>query len=236
MKIRLPALFVIALIAGLAACKKKYDDTPTLVSKVKLNVINTSVDTINIYRNGSRLNTTSAILPGYFTAYYDVPEGQQIYEVKKPFNVGTSIVQNLFSITLPADTNFYRTLFVTDGKADDAFTTPDIFKADTVTATKDSTCFIRLVNSSPGSGALDMTFGSTTASSNVAFKGHSDFALVSLYKDASVTGVTALKIFNTGSATPLYTDSVTLTPGTNYTIYTLGTPGTTGFNIGFKPD
>ena len=114
MKIRLSALFVIALIAVLAACKKKNDDAPTVVTTTKLNVINASADTINIYRNGSRLNTTSAIFPGYFTAYYDAPERQQIYEVKKPFNVNTGIVQNLFSITLPADTNFYRNLFITD--------------------------------------------------------------------------------------------------------------------------
>ncbi|MBS1521255.1 MAG: DUF4397 domain-containing protein [Bacteroidetes bacterium] len=234
MKIRLPALFVIALIVGLAACKKTYDDAPTVVTQVKLSILNASADTINIYQNGSRLNTTSAILPGYFTAYTNVPKGQQTYEVKKPFNVNTSIVQNLFSITLAADTNFYHTLFITDEKADDAFRTTDVFK--TATTAVDSTCFLRLVNSSPGSGSLDMTFGNTTVSSSIPFKGYSDFTLVSIYKDASQTGLTALKIFNTGSSTPLYIDSVSLNAGTNYTIYTLGTPGTTGFNIGFKPN
>lgn len=235
MKIRLSALFAIALMGGLAACKKKNDDAPTVVAKVKLNVINASADTVNIYLNGSRLNTTSAILPGYFTGYYNVPEGQQTYGVKKPFNVNTNVVQNLFSITLPADTNFQHSLFITDGKADDAFETVDTFKKDTTTAA-DSTCFIRLVNSSPGSGALNMTFGSTTVSSGIAFKGYSDFTLVNTYQGASVTGVIPLKIFNTGSNTPLYIDSVSLNPGTNYTVYTLGTPGTTGFNIGFKPN
>ncbi len=235
MKIRLPALFVIALIVGLTACKKKYDDAPIFIHKVGLSVINASADTINIYLNGSRLNTTSAILPGYFTKYDSVPRGRQIYEVKKPFNVGTSIVQNLFSITIQ-DTSLRQTLFVTDEKADDAFRTTDIFKTDTAKATQDSTCFIRLVNSSPGSGSLDLTFGSATVSSGIPFKGYSDFTLVNLYKDASKTGVTALKIFNTGSGTLLYRDSVTLTPGINYTVYTLGTPGSTGFNIGFKPN
>jgi len=228
-------LFVIVLIVGLAACKKNYDDAPAVVRQVELNFINASADTINIYRNGSRLNTTSAILPGYFTAYYPVPEGQQIFEVKKPFNVNTNVVQNLFTITLPADTNYARTLFITDAKADDAFAIDDVFYVDSTKAA-DSTCFIRLVNSSPGSGALTMTFGSTTVSSSIPFKGHSDFALVSLYKDASVTGLTALKIFNAGSSTPFYTDSVSLNPGTNYTVYTLGTPAPTGFNIGFKPN
>lgn len=227
-------MFVIALILGLAACKKKYDDAPAFIHKVALSVVNASPDTVNIYLNGSRLNTTSAILPGYFIKYDSVPRGQQIYEVKKPFNVSTGIVQNLFSITIQ-DTSLQQTLFVTDGKADDAFRTTDIFKRDTA-VTRDSTCFIRLVNSSPGSGALDMIFGSTTVSSSIPFKSSSDFTLVNLYKDASKTGLTALKIFNTGSSTPLYIDSVSLTTYTNYTIYTLGTPGTGGFTIGFKPN
>jgi len=233
MKIRLPALFLMALIAGLAACKKTYDDAPAVVPTVKLNVINASADTINIYRAGSRLNSTSAILPEFSTAYFDVPEGQQVYEVKKPFNINTNVVQNLFSITLPADTNYYRTLFVTDEKAENAFTVSNIFYQDNTTAA-DSTCFIRLVNSSPGSGSLTMTFGSTTVASNIPFKGHSDFALVSLYKDASVTGLTALKLYNAGSSTPFYTDSLSLNSVTNYTIYTLGTPGPTSFNVGVK--
>jgi hypothetical protein len=234
MKIRLSALFVIALIVGLVACKKKYDDAPAIVHKVGLSVINASADTVNVYLNGSRLNTISAILPGYFTQYDSVPRGQQIYELKKPFNVSTGIVQNLFSLAIN-DTSLRQTLFVTDQKADDAFKTTDVFKTDTTSAA-DSTTFIRLVNSSPGSGALDMTFGTTTVSSSIPFKGYSDFMLVNLYKDASVTGVTPLKIFRTGSGTLLYIDSVTLNSGTNYTIYTLGTPGTAGFTIGFKPN
>jgi hypothetical protein len=234
MKIRLSALFVIALFAGLTACKKKYDDAPTFVSKVALSVLNASADTINIYLNGSRLNTTSAILPGYYTRYDSIPRGKQIYEIKKPFNINSGVVQNLFSITMQ-DTSLRQTLFVTDNKADDAFSIPDIFKTDTVTATKDSTCFIRLVNSSSGSGALNMTFGSVTVSNGIPFKGYSEFVLVNPYKEASVTGLTALKIFNAGSSTPLYIDSVSLNPQTNYTVYTLGTPGAAGFNIGFKP-
>jgi hypothetical protein len=232
MKIRLSTLFVIALIVGLAACKKKYDDAPTVVSQVALNIINASADTVNIYRNGSRLNTTSAILPSYSTGYYYVPKGQQIYEVKKPFNVTTNTIQTLFSITLPADSNLNHTLFITDEKADDAFQTVDDFKTDTT----DSTCFIRMVNTSPGSGALDMSYGSTTVFSGVAFKGYTEFTLVNTVKDASVTGVIPLKIFNTGSGTPLYIDSVSLTQGAHYTIYTLGTPGTTGFSVGFRQD
>jgi len=220
---------------GVVSCNKKNNDAPAVVKQVALNFVNASADTINIYRNGSRLNTTSAILPGYFTAYYPVSEGQQIFEIRKPFNVSTGVVQNLFSVTLPADTNYYRTLFITDEKADDAFAIHDVFKVDS-SAAQDSTCFIRLVNTSPGSGSLNMTFGNTAVSSDVPFKGYSDFAIVNLYKDASITGVTALKIFTTGSTQAFYTDSVTLNAGTNYTVYTLGTPGAAGFTIGLKPN
>ncbi|MBV8390793.1 MAG: hypothetical protein JO080_13400, partial [Mucilaginibacter sp.] len=95
MKIRLSALFVIAFIIGLSACKKTYDDAPKVVSQVALNVVNASADTVNIYLNGSRLNTTSAILPGYSTGYYRVPKGQQIYEIKKPFNIYANAIQTL---------------------------------------------------------------------------------------------------------------------------------------------
>ncbi|MDO3625877.1 DUF4397 domain-containing protein [Mucilaginibacter sp. BT774] len=232
MKIRLSVLFVIALIVGLAACKKKYDDAPSAVSQVRLNVVNASADTVNIYLNGSRLNTTSAILPSYSTGYYYVPEGKQTYEVKKPFNVNTSAVHSLFSITLPADTDFYHTLFITDGKADDAFQTIDSFPEDTTS----NTCYIRFVNSSPGSGNLDMSYGGTTLFSAVAFKSYSKLSLISTTNGASVTGLIPIKIFNTGSSTPLYIDSVSLTSGSRYTLYTLGTPGTTGFSLGFRRD
>ena len=235
MKIRLPALFLITFIVGLVACKKKNDDAPTIVSKVGLNIINTSVDTVNVYLNGSRLNTTTAILPGYSTGYYPVPKGQQTYEVKKPFNITTSTVQTLFSITLTADTNPNHTLFITDGKAGDAFQTIDVFKTDT-SATGDSSCYIRLVNSSPTSGALDMSYGNVAVSTNVAFQKYTDFIEVATNKGVSATGLIPLKLFGTGSTTPLYIDSVSLTPGSHYTYYTLGTPGTTGFTVAYRRD
>jgi len=235
MKIRLSALFVIALIIGVVSCNKKNNDAPAVVTKVRLNVLNASVDTVNIYQNGSRLNTTSAILPGYSTGYYYVPKGQQTYEVRKPFNVNTSVIQNLFSITVPADTNYYRTLFITDAKAEDAFLTRDVFKTDT-SATADSSCYIRFVNSSPASGAVDISYGNVIVSSNVAFQKYTDFVEVNTIKGASITGLIPLKIFSTGSSTPLYTDSVSLTTGAHYTIYTLGTPGVSGFTFGFRQD
>lgn len=235
MKIRLSALVIIALIIGLAACKKTYDDAPTVVSQVRLNVINASADTVNVYLNGSRLNTTSAIFPAYSTGYYYIPGGKQTYGIKKPFNVSSNTIQNLFSITLPVDSkdsNLYHTLFITDEKADDAFETKDNFTAFPGSTT--DTCYIRFVNSSPGSGPLDVTFGGTKLFSNVAFKSNSEFALINTANGASATGVIPLEVFNAGSTTPLYIDSVSLNSGNYYTFFTLGTPGTTGFTITYR--
>lgn len=225
-------MVIIDLIIGLAACKKTYDDAPTVVSQVRLNVINASADTVNIYLNGSRLNSTSAIFPGYSTGYYYVPEGKQTYGIKKPFNVSSNTIQNLFSITLPADSNLYHTLFITDEKADNAFETKDNFTAFPGSVT--DTCYIRFVNSSPGSGALDITYGGSKLFSNVAFKSNSEFTLINTANGASVTGLIPLEVFNAGSTTPLYIDSVGLTAGTYYTFYTMGTPGTTGFTLTYR--
>lgn len=234
MNIRLPALLAIAFIIGFSACKKTYNDAPAVVPQVGLNVINASVDTFNIYLNGSRLNSTSTILPGYSTGYYHVNIGQQSYQIKKPFNITTNTIQTLFSITLPADTNLNHTLFVTDGTAKDAFVTVDNFSA--IPGSGTDTCYVRFVNSSPGFGALDVSYGGAKLFSNVAFKGYSGFSLVNTVKGASVTGVIPLEIFSAGSTTPLYIDSVGLNQGAHYTFYTLGIPGTPGFTMAYRQD
>lgn len=227
-------MLAIAFITGLSACKKAYNDAPTVVPQVGFNVINASADTFNIYLNGSRLNSTSTILPGYSTGYYHVDKGQQSYQIKKPFNTATNTIQTLFTIAVPADTNLNHTLFVTDGTASDAFVTIDNFAP--IPGSGTDTCYMRFVNSSPGAGALDVTYGGTKLFSSIAFKNKSDFTLVNTVNGASVTGVVPLEIFSAGSTTPLFIDSVSLNQGAHYTFYTLGTPGTKGFAIGFRTD
>ena len=201
-----------------------------MTTMVGLDVINAWSEPFNIYLNGSRLNTTSVIQSGFSTGYLSVPAGPQAYQVKAPFNIATSTIQTLFSITVPTPADVYpnHTLFVTDANLNDAFVTVDNLPADTAT-------YIRLVNSSPGSGALDMAFGNATPATNIPFKKASEFKLVSITNGASPSGQIALKLFNTGTSTPLYIDSVGFTQG-SYTIYTLGTPGTAGFSIGIRQD
>ena len=220
----------IVLIIGLSACKKTYDDAPTVVTQVGLNVVNASVDTFNFYLNGSRKNTTSTILPGAITGYYSVPAGQQSYQLKKPFNIATNTIQTLFSITLPADSNVYRSLFVTDATVANAFAIDDIPNS----TTKTDTCFIRFANAAPGSGSLDMALGSTTQFPNVAFKSVTGSVYASTTLDASVTsGLIPIKVFAHGSTTPLAIDSVSLQQGASYTFFLQGKAGTPGYSINY---
>src|SRR6266700_6935581 len=130
MNIRLSMLFVITAILGLSACKKN-NDAPTVIPQVGLNVINASVDTFNLYLNGTRQNSTATILPGYSTGYYPVPAGQQSYQIRKQFNTATNTIQTLFSITSPADTNPYHSLFSTGETASEAFFSVDLLQTDT---------------------------------------------------------------------------------------------------------
>jgi hypothetical protein len=230
MKIRLSALLAIALIVGLSACKKTNNDAPAVITQVRLNVVNASVDTFNFYLNGSRKNTTSTILPGSITGYYYVPAGQQSYQLKKPFNIATNTIQTLFSITLPADSNVYRSLFVTDATEANAFAIDDIPNS----TTKTDTCFIRFVNASPGSGPLDMALGSTTQFTNVAFKSVTGSVYASITLDADTTsGLIPIKVFAHGSTTPLATDSVSLQQGASYTFFLQGKAGTPGYSINY---
>ncbi|MDB5022294.1 MAG: hypothetical protein JWP78_49 [Mucilaginibacter sp.] len=220
-------MFIIISIIALSACKKN-NDAPVTPKAGGLDVINASADTFNFYLNGTRMNATSSIVPGFSTGYYPVPAGQQSCQIKKQFNTVTNTIQTLLSITIPADIYPYHSLFVTDENVNDAFSTVD--KLDTTS--KPNMCFIRFVNASPGSGGLDMAYGSATQFMNVAFKSAGEFILISTVDGASASGSIPIKIFTAGSTTPLVTDSVKLAAQKSYTFYAQGKAGTSGFSIG----
>jgi hypothetical protein len=227
MSIRLLILLIIVfVVGGLSACKKN-NDAPTVNQTVGLNVINASADTVNFYLNGTRLNGTSNLLPGYSTGYYPVPVGSQTFQIKKPFNTVTNTMQTLFNITLTSDNNPYHSLFITGPALVDTFTTVD--KLDTTS--KSDTCFIRFVNASPGTTALDMAYGGTTQFTNRPSKSVTAFTFVNTVTGASINGFIALKVFKAGTTVALATDSVTLVRGSSYTFYSVGVPGSATFSI-----
>ncbi|HEY4195413.1 MAG TPA: DUF4397 domain-containing protein [Mucilaginibacter sp.] len=224
MKIRLLILLAVVFIAGLSACKKN-NDMPVITSMVGLNIINASADTVNIYLNGTRLNNGSNLLPGISTGYYSVPAGEQSYQFKSAFNTTGSTVKTLFSKTLPVDSSFYRSLFVTDETAAGAFTLDDVLLTDTLA----NTCLVRFVNASPDAGTLNVAFGDTTQFKSIPYRSASDFVLV------GVSGVKPVKIFPANSTTPLLSTKVDLGAGVSYTFYSKGKlkgTGTAAFSLG----
>jgi hypothetical protein len=90
---------------------------------------------------------------------------------------------------------------------------------------------MRFVNTSPGAGNLDMAYGNNNPISNLPFAKGSDFQYANVNNGVSASGLMALKIYNSGSSTPLLIDSVSLYSGNYYTVYTIGNPGDAGFNI-----
>jgi hypothetical protein len=230
MIIRLPGLFFIAFIIGLSAiglsaCKKNNDAPSTVNSIDSLNIINASVDTINFYLNGTRLNNNSNLYPAGSSGYYTVPSGLQSYQIKKAFNPATSIVQTLFSIPLTFEAHHYYSLFVAGETLALAFSTVDTLKANTIK----NTCKVRFVNASPDAGSLDMAVGDTTQFKNQAFKSASGFVLV------GVSGRKPIKVYATGSTVPIISGIVNLLAGKSYTFYSKGKLNGTGnavFSVG----
>ena len=179
---------------------------------------------------GSRLNSTATLDTASYTKYFNVPQGEQSYQIKKPFDINTNTVQSLFSITIPEDEYYYHSLFITDEKVDDAFAVTDPLGG-LFPAAKTDTCAIRFVNSTPGSTGFDVTYGNISLSKNLTFKQAGQFTYVSTTLGASVNLLIALKVLSTGTTTALVTDSVQLNSNGAYTFYTVGKPGTTGFGI-----
>ncbi len=229
MNTRLLLLFFIAAIVGLSACKKN-NDTPTVTSTAFLNIVNASTDTVNFYLNGTRLNNNSNLYPAGSSGYFSVTDGQQNYQVKKLFNPVTNTVQTLFSIPLKLDSAGDYSLFITDGTLVNSFSTKDVLLAvpDTLATTN---CYVRFVNASPGTTNFDLAVGDTVKFTNVPFKSVSGFQLV------GVSGLKPISIYQTGSATPIISGHIALTPGYSYTFYSYGKLNGTGnsaLGIGFN--
>ena len=209
--IKILTLVILAGI-GLSSCKKDGDLAP-VIKQAGLNTINASNNAINVYQNGTRLNNLGSIGIGGQSGYFSVAAGIQQYQLKK---AGPDSPEYLISdLSLDLDSGKSYSLFVAGETADKVFKI-----ADTSFTPVDGKAMVRFINTLPGTTNLDVTIGSLSFS-NTAFKAPSPFTNVN-------SGANSLKIYQAGSATPIIDQTITLTAGTYYTLFTTGTLTGTG--------
>lgn len=205
-------VLVVLTSMTLSSCKKDGDLAP-VIKTAALNTVNASINPINVYQNGIRLNNLGSFGIGGQSGYFSVASGMQQYQIKKagagtPEYLISEYAQNL-------DTDMQYTLFVAGETADKLFLIQDTSE-DPVSGK----AMVRFVNTLPGATNLNASIGSLNFT-NTAFKSASAFTNVN-------SGTNSLKIYQSGSATPVIDQTITLAPGIYYTIFTSGTLTGTG--------
>ena len=221
MNIRVKALFIIACVGILSACKKN-DDAPAVKLTALLNVVNASNATINFYQNGTRINNTTSYYPGGTLGYVTVTAGAQTFEVK---NAGPANPNYLISMPLKLDSGKAYSLYISGQTTENVFYTNDNFEPDTAGKAK-----LRFVNASPDAGGLVLAFEgrdannaitSTPQFSNISYKATTDFVTVA-------PGTFNLSVYKSSSALSPKRDTVALAAGRVYTLVSYGAVGTVG--------
>ncbi len=206
------------MVAGLTSCKKN-GDLPPSVKNTTVNVINADSSALNFYQNGTRLNNISSLSPGSNTGYFylplNLPLTPEIYQVKKAGNPNY-LIDNC---KLTLDTSAYYSIFIAGETADKIFAITDGGSTGTLL----SQAAVRFVNASPATTGLTVSLRDSLTFSGKAFKYASGFTNIG-------QGIATVKVYLPGSGTPIFTQSVTLTPGVLYTLFTKGIPGGTGNN------
>lgn len=222
MNIRVKALFIVAAVAYIISSCKKNDDKPQVTNTTNLNVVNASLNTINYYINGTRINNTTSYYPGGTLGYVPVIAGTQNYQVKIAGNTNP-----LFTKPLTLDSGKYYSLYVAGQTADDAFLTHDVLQTDT-----NDNALVRFVNASPDSGPLVVAFEGTSATNtildtikfnNVTYKTSTDFIRI---KGGFIHNVSVYQA--SSPLNPKRDTTITLNAGQIYTLFTYGSVKTAG--------
>ena len=216
---KVKVLVLILAVVAITSCKKNGDLAPVHLYS-NLNLVNAvaGTDSLNFYQNGTRIYNTSSISPGSQTGYQSVPYGLQTYEVK--ISRGVNYIINNYQLNL--DTAKYYTLFAAGETVDKLFTITDVKPAFTGT-TSLYNAQVRYVNASPSTVNLTVTVRDSLAFTNSAFKYSSGYNFTGI-------GVSNIKVYQAGSATPVFTTTATLAANTYYTLVTKGTLTGTGAN------
>jgi hypothetical protein len=209
-------ILVLVIVTGivLSSCKKD-GDVVVVLPKADLNTVNATNYAINVYQNGTRLNNLGSIGIGGKSSYFSVTAGIQQYQIKKADPNNPEYL--ISDLPLQLDSGKIYSLFVAGNTPDKLFVVKD-----TVPAPAANQATIRFVNTLPGTTNLDVTIGAQVLT-NTAFQSASDFTNIT-------SGANSFKIYQTGSATPIIDQTITLSTGTIYTIFTTGTITGTGDN------
>ncbi|RVU00206.1 DUF4397 domain-containing protein [Mucilaginibacter limnophilus] len=212
MNLKAPFVVFFLIMATLVACQK--DDLPPQVSTntAQLSVINLTTSQLNFFQNGNRLNRTSTIYALGATDYFEVFAGEQVFQFKRN---GSSDV--LFNVNLTLDSLGSYSLFAAGLSPDDMILAND----DNITIDTGDVSMIRFVNASPEQGNFDLLLNDTLAFGSRAYKTISDFVPVR-------SGERILKITRSGTGDTLIRDTIELTRGRAYTIFSKGLIGQTG--------
>ena len=207
----------IGIFAFLSSCKDKDYPQATPDTNTNLNVINATADTLNYYINGMRQNNASSLYPGGSTYYLNPITGAQNYSFKKN---GSAVV--LFNTTYTLDTgkNVNYSIFIGgESNAKTFLTVDNLNQANQVVAAdaSNTTGALRFVHAAPGMGALNVVVnkGDTINLTNCSFKYVSPFMLV---KDT----VNEVKVYQTGSSTPIVDTTFTFQSDVIYTLFAKG--------------
>lgn len=202
-------LIAFVAIAGFLSCKKEGDmATNTFYDYITL--INAGSDTLNVYENGTRINSGSTLLPLGQYRNLQVAAGTQRYQFKKAGN--TNI---LFETELSLKESTAHTVFVAGESAEKTFLLTDSFPADTF-------AHVRYVNASPDAGSINFTLGSLPTVSGVAFK-----------SATQVLSVPHGKVFYSmvmQNGTTLASGTITLNGSTSYNLFSKGLVAGKGTN------
>ncbi|HWZ35993.1 MAG TPA: DUF4397 domain-containing protein [Mucilaginibacter sp.] len=202
-------LIVLVAITGFFACKK---DGEKLTGNTynAITLINAGGDTLNVYENGTRINSGSTLLPSGQYRNLEIAAGTQRYQFKKAGNSNT-----LFETELSMNESARYTMFVAGESADKVFVLQDTIKNDT-------TAHVRFVNASPDAGNIDFTIGSYPIFKNRAFKSATSFLSVPYGQ------VFYSMVRQDGSI--LASGTLTLSKGIYYNLFSKGLVAGTGTN------
>jgi hypothetical protein len=201
-----------AVLLALASCVKN-DPAVATNSPVNVNVINASEEVLNYYLNGTRQNGVTGIFPLGATGYTQIPRGNQLLAFRRQFDKYQYIdADTLFTMPVRLDSvgpTVRYSMFIAGINRNAAFTILDTLVSDTKNAK------LRFVAASAGVTGVRVYLNDTLRFTVNAFKSVSTFNPVG-------NGQKIIKIRPASADNVLYTSTVTLNAGTNYTLFSAG--------------